>query len=101
MKKIFVCSKLRGNIENNIKRTKEFCREVCLEGNVPIAPHIYFTQFLNELNENERNLGIDYGIELLKNCDELWIFDKDISSGMQKEINIAKKLNIKIVEKWK
>ena len=101
MKKIFVCSKLRGDINNNIKKAKEYCRNIALNKNIPIAPHIYFTLFLNELNENERNLGILMGIELLKDCDEVWVFNKDISEGMQKEINVAKKLNIKIIYKWK
>jgi len=101
MKKIFVCSKLKGDINNNIERAKEYCRNITLNGNIPIAPHIYFTQFLDESNKKERNIGILMGIELLKDCDELWVFDKDISEGMQKEIDIAKKLNIKIAKKWK
>ena len=101
MKKIFVCSKLKGVINNNIERAKEYCRNITLNGNIPIAPHIYFTQFLDESNKKERNIGILMGIELLKDCDELWVFDKDISEGMQKEIDIAKKLNIKIAKKWK
>jgi len=30
------------------------------------------------------------GLEWLKFCDEIWVFDKDISEGMQKEIEFAK-----------
>ena len=48
MKKIFICSPLRGNIEENIRKAKGYSREVVLAGHIPITPHIYFTQFLNE-----------------------------------------------------
>jgi hypothetical protein len=87
MKKIFVCSPLRGDIEGNIKKAREYCRQIALEGNLPIAPHVYFTQFLNEHSEQERTIGINLGIELLKSCDELRVFGETITSGMKQEID--------------
>jgi len=96
--KIFVCSRLRGNIETNLKRAKQFSREIIMQGHIPFTPHIYFTLFLDELNEQERNQGISAGLEWLKLCDEIWIFDKEISEGMQKEIDFAIKNNIKVKE---
>jgi len=101
MKKIFICSRLRGDIEKNMERARKFSRQVILEGHFPLTPHIYFTQFLDELNEKERNIGINAGLEWIKECDEIWIFDKEISEGMKKEIKSAKKQNKKIVQKWK
>lgn len=86
-KMIFVCSPLRGDVEGNIKKAKGYCREIVLKGNIPIAPHIYFTQFLNENSIIERNIGINAGIELLKKCDELWVFSKMASEGMTREIS--------------
>ncbi|KKL77730.1 hypothetical protein LCGC14_2032000, partial [marine sediment metagenome] len=53
--KIFICSRLRGDIENNIKRAKQFSREVMLQGHFPLTPHIYFTLFLDELKDEKRN----------------------------------------------
>ncbi len=98
MKKIFVCSRLRGDIKRNTQRAKNFCRKIIMEGNIPLAPHVYFTQFLDELKEEERNMGINAGLEWIKECDEVWVFDKEISAGMQKEIEFAKELNKKIRE---
>ncbi|KKN34611.1 hypothetical protein LCGC14_0792010 [marine sediment metagenome] len=97
--KIFICSRLRGDIENNIKRAKQFSREVMLQGHFPLTPHIYFTLFLDELKEEERNIGINAGLEWIKECDEVWVFDNELSEGMKKEIEFAKKLNKKIVMK--
>ena len=86
MKKVFVCSPLRGNVGKNIEKAKGYCREIALKGNIPIAPHVYFTQFLNEEDENERNLGIKQGIELLDICDEMNVYGDKITDGMRQEI---------------
>jgi len=94
---IFVSSRLRGDIENNIKLAECLCRIVVLRGYVPIAPHIIFTRFLDDTKPGERELGISCGLELLKLCDELWCFDfSGISEGMHLEIDEAKRLGIKI-----
>lgn len=87
-KLVYVCSPLKGNIEENINKAKGYCKEVIEKGFIPIAPHIYFTQFLNDLKEEERKMGIECGMELLKLCDELWVYgDYTKSEGMTAEIN--------------
>ena len=63
---VFVSSRLRGNIEQNIKTAERLCRKVLLKGYIPFAPHIYFTRFLDELSEEERRLGIESGFEMLR-----------------------------------
>ena len=89
-KKIFVCSRLRGDYEKNLEVAKSLCRIVAMMGNIPIAPHVYFTQFLKEDVENERKLGIELGMQLLSGCDEIWVFDfNGVSEGMEQEVNFA------------
>lgn len=99
IKKIFVSSPLRGDVEKNISNAKKYCKKVLKDtGNIPIAPHVYFTQFLDVKNEFENQLGIDLGFELLSDCDEMWVFqDNGISAGMKEEIKLAEKLRIPIV----
>ena len=98
MKIIYICSPLRGDIEQNIKNAQSYCREVILKGFVPICPHIYFTQFLDDSIESERKIGMKYGLNVLKLCDEIWIYGEP-SEGMKKEIAIAERLGIKAVNK--
>jgi hypothetical protein len=93
MKKIYICSPLRGNTKQNIKDAKKYCRYVIKRGFMPIAPHIYFTQFLADDIKKERNLGLKMGMELMELCDELWVFGDQITDGMNKEINYCKKIN--------
>jgi hypothetical protein len=59
---------------------------------MPIAPHAYFTRFMHDSNPKERDDGCEFGIELLKICDELWTFDSYESYGMAKEVKAARTL---------
>ena len=72
MKKIYVCSRLEGNIEKSIQKTKKYCEYVVKAcGAVPIAPHIYFTQVLDDDILEGRAFGTLAGLQLLSECDEL------------------------------
>jgi hypothetical protein len=96
-KLIFICSPLRGNIKSNISRAKQYCKLITKLNHIPICPHIYFTQFLDDSILEERMLGMSMGKKLLLLCDEIWIFGNTISEGMKKEITYAKRHNIKMV----
>ncbi|WP_312339036.1 ssDNA-binding protein [Anaerospora hongkongensis] len=90
MKKIFVCSPYRGNIEKNTKRAVFAARVICGCGHIPVVPHLYFPQFLDDKDQFERIRGIEYGIELMKECDQLWLLGPEISKGMEYELEVAK-----------
>jgi hypothetical protein len=95
MKKlVFVSSPLSGDFVNNVRRAEEYCGLVAREGHIPFAPHVYFTQFLDDENPEERELGMSMGLEVLERCDELWVFPVNgvISQGMTVEIRLAKQL---------
>ena len=95
MKKIFICSAYRGDINGNIEKAKEYCRWATVEcGVIPIAPHLFFPQFLDDSVEAERELGINIGLGLLKECSELWYFGDSITEGMKKEIDMANQFGI-------
>lgn len=53
---IYICSPLRGDIEKNIQKAQGYCREAVelwLDV-IPIAPHVYCTQFLDDTIPQER-----------------------------------------------
>ena len=92
----------------NIKRAEAFCRWVvddkCMR---PFAPHLFYTRFLDEFSEAERNLGIQMGLEDMEECHQLWAFlPKDVrpTRGMTLEIAKATKLGMTIriytYEEW-
>ena len=61
-------------------------------GVLPLAPHLYFTQFLKDEDAQERATGIRFGMEWLEAADEVWVFGETISEGMAAEIKRAHEL---------
>lgn len=98
MKLVYICSPYKGDVEYNTAKAKGYCRFASkIQGVVPIAPHIYLTQFLEDGDPKERRLGLDIGLDLLKQCHELYVFGDRVSVGMQGEIEEAKRLGIPII----
>lgn len=100
---VYICSPYNAETEEertaNAALAEKYCRCIVNEGNIPIAPHIYFTKFMDDGNEVERSLGQEIGIELLKKADSMIVLirNEKISAGMEREIKYAaNKLGIPI-----
>ena len=88
---VYICSPLSGDIQGNQAKARTYCRYAVDKGYIPIAPHIYFPQFMNDYNPRERNLSLFMDIVLLSKCAELWVFGDTISKGTAMEIEKAKR----------
>ena len=93
---VYIASAMRGDIEGNLKKASAYCQAAAEAGAVPVAPHLYFSSFLDDRVPKERIAGMEMGIHLLKRCDELWVFGTP-TEGMQKEIEVAKNMNMPIL----
>ena len=97
MKRVFICSPYAGDIEINTIKAKEYCRWAKkVKGVNPFAPHLYYPLFLEECIEEEREEGIQAGLDMLRDCDELWRFGFYHSIGMAREMELAEELGIPI-----
>lgn len=100
--RVFVCSPYRASkthteVEHRLIALK-LCKVVCEAGHAPFAPHLFYTQFLRDAVEAERNFGMEAGREWLRQCNELWIWDRaGASSGMRGDIAFAADMGVKIV----
>ena len=96
---IYICSPYRGETKKerkrNVRNAKYFCRLVSKQGGIPFAPHLLFTQFLDDCNPRHRRLGLEMGVETIRRCDELWVFGKP-TSGMAGEIAYAMKYQVPV-----
>lgn len=90
---VYVCSPYSGDVENNINAARRYSRFVISKGYIPLAPHLLFTQFLDDARPLERELGMQFGRVLMARCSELWVFGKRISDGMKAEIKAARWLH--------
>ncbi|MDO9492014.1 DUF4406 domain-containing protein [Acetobacterium sp.] len=103
MKMVYVCSPLKANeersMEDNMNRAKEWCRQASELNVLPLAPHTIFTQYLDDTIPSQRDKGLEMGIELLKQCKEIWVHGNTLSEGMISEIILAKEMNKPIIAK--
>lgn len=86
-KKVFICSPFRGDMES-IERAAGYCKMACRQGYLPIAPHLLFSRFLDGRDEDERQLDIQMGIDLIEYCSEVWVFG-EATDRMMAEIAAA------------
>lgn len=93
---VYICSPLSGAVESNQLKARGYCRYAVDTGYIPIAPHLYFPQFMNDTNHKERNLAMFMDIVLMSKCSELWVFGDTISHGMSIEIEKAKRKKMPI-----
>ena len=93
---VFICSPFAGDIENNVKAARRYCRFAIATGFIPFAPHLLFPQFLDDSDPKERELGLFFGVALMSKCAEVWVFGETISAGMAKEIEKAEKRGMRI-----
>ena len=94
---VYICSPFRGDTERNISRARQFCRFALDSNAIPMAPHLLYSQFMDDNNPEERDLAthtINY--VLLGKCSEVWVFGENISEGMAREITLAEKRRMKI-----
>lgn len=96
-KRIFVCSRLRGKnqeeVSKHIKEAQRFSKFIMKRNlGYPYVPHLLYTQFLDDNNPKDRELGIEAGFVYLEICDEMFAYvdeDEYISEGMRAEIQFA------------
>ena len=88
---VFICSPYRGDTETNEQNARMYCSLAASQGCIPFAPHLLFTLFLDDVQLEERRLGLHMGMEMLRLCDALWAFGEP-TQGMQAEMTLAKRM---------
>ncbi|MBQ8012105.1 MAG: DUF4406 domain-containing protein [Oscillospiraceae bacterium] len=93
---VYICSPYSGDIERNTENARRYSRFAVDQHCLPITPHIYFTQFMNDTIPDERETALFMNLVLMSKCTELWVFGDVISKGMKAEIDRAKRKHMKI-----
>lgn len=93
---VYICSPYSGDIERNTENARRYSRFAVDQHCLPITPHIYFTQFMNDTIPDERATALFMNLVLMSKCAELWVFGDVISKGMKAEIDRAKRKHMKI-----
>ena len=91
---VYICSPYSGDTERNTANAIRYSRFAVDSGAIPLAPHLLLPQYMRE--SDERNLAILMDLEILGRCDEMWVFGRLRSKGMEIEIAEAKERSIPI-----
>ena len=93
---VYICSPYSGDTARNVENALRYSRFAVDCHRVPITPHIYFTQFMNDNDPEERRLALFTNTILMTMCTELWVFGSEITEGMRAEIRQAKRKSMRI-----
>lgn len=93
---VYICSPYAGDVEHHLQNARRYCAFAVRQKALPIAPHLFFPQFMGEETAETRELALHMGLILLAHCKEVWYFGDRISSGMKKELNRARWRSIPI-----
>ena len=101
MKLVYICSPFRSNNKAeqyaNVRAAQKYCRDAYKQNCIPVAPHLYLPQFLDDDTPAERDLALRIGLRLIDYCSEVWVHGNRISDGMRGEIEYAEATNKPIV----
>lgn len=93
---VYVCSPFSGDTLKNTENARRYSRFAFEQGRIPIAPHLLFTQFLDDHDLIEREMGMHFGNVLMSLCREVWVFGDIIFPGMDAEIRRARWKNYRL-----
>lgn len=93
---IYIASPYSGNIKENTQKALLYSKFAANQNCLPICPHLYFTQFLDDSVAAEREKGLNFAIQMLERCVEVWVFGERTSEGMRAEIEMAVEKHIPI-----
>ena len=104
--RVYICSRYAGDIEHNMRVALALCRMAVEAGLAPFAPHLLYTQFLDDgdpalrllSGQAPREAGISLGLRFMEVCDVVWVYvGEGVSDGMRRETEYARRLGKPIV----
>lgn len=97
MRLVVIESPYAGDVEANLDYGRR-CMLDCLQrGEAPMASHLLYTQCLDDLDNEDRRLGMQAGWEWFDAVDACVVYiDNGISIGMRDGIEAASQCDVKI-----
>lgn len=102
-KTIFIAHPISDNPEENTKKVLEICRQIHTADVIPLFPSLAWRMYLSRVDGQDKVM-IMAGIEEYFRrgmIDEIWFYGDKPSSGMLKELQLARDHRVRIVAKTK
>ena len=79
---VYISAPLRGDMEKNIAFAKGKAREVFLEGNIPVCPHLMLPSIADPCDPVEDKAAMGMCLKLIERCSELRVYGPVWSEGI-------------------
>jgi len=96
VKRVFLCSPYRGDVERNLVVARRAAREIVLAGDTVCAGHLLFPQFLDDDVAEEREAGLRAALSWLPLCDEVLVVGDRTTEGMRRELADARAIGLRV-----
>lgn len=94
MPRIYTCHRFASDRVGAADNLRRICREIVQEGCIPVCPQLLLPEFIHE--ETERDLALRLCQEMVRGCDEVRVYGRDLTPGMRIEISFAELLGIPV-----
>lgn len=90
-----------GNVEANTAYARACLLDSLRRGEAPIASHLLHTQVLDDMQPDERTLGIEAGLAWYRVATKCVVYsDRGISAGMKKGLVRAMQHDVPVEYRW-
>ncbi len=94
MKVVYISFSFRDIERKNSEDIRAYFKYALKEGVLPINP-ISIAKELQEASTHKKGI-FNKRLELIKRCDEVWVFQEKIQDNMIQDVNVAKRHNIPV-----
>lgn len=88
---VFISSPYGGQAQN-IELARRFMRYAASQGLVPVAPHVMLHGVMDDANPQDRMTALAGCLELLDLCQSIWVCGNELTPGMARELEHARKM---------
>ncbi|GEM_PF-6188196 len=99
----YIIHPLKGDehftLEQNIERVRGICKNLYSKRLMPIAVHLYFTQFMDDTKKEDRELGLEFDLEILRRgfINKILACGHKVSTGMNLELNVIRERTLPLI----
>jgi hypothetical protein len=94
MLRVYTCHRFAADRVGAMRSLRRVCRQLIDEGCLPVCPQLFLPMFLDE--GTERDVALRLCQEMIKDCDEVRVYGREITPGMRIEISFAETLGLPV-----
>lgn len=83
---------------NSGAQALQICKKVLEMGHNPVCWTVMYSELLGSADVKNREKAVEYTINLMAACDEIWVFGSTRTPFMTKELKGAAEHNLPVIE---